>query len=52
MCKLEDDILKRYGKTLDDYEGTDIQNKTYNYLHQEIGLSEETLNSVISILEA
>lgn len=50
MCKLQDDVLNRYGATLNEYHGDNLQEKTYNYLHEEIGLTEEILNSVISIL--
>ena len=49
-CKLED-VTDRYGKTLSDYEnGITINEKTYNYLHEVVGLETETLNRVISIL--
>ena len=54
MCKLQDDILNngRYGYTLANYaNGENINEKVYNYLKDEIGVSAEDLNSVISILK-
>lgn len=52
MCKLTD-ITDRYGKTLDEYpNGDTLQEKIYNYLNQEIGVSKEYLDSVINILKA
>ena len=51
-CKT-DDIAKKYGQTLANYEnGSNLQEKIYNYLQNEIGVSKETLDSVISILKA
>ena len=50
MCKLTD-ITDRYGKTLDDYTGSNLQEKTYNYLRDEIGVATEYLDSVINILK-
>ena len=46
------DIDDRYGKTIADYEGDNLQQKTYNYLNNVIGLDKTTLDSVISILKA
>ena len=52
MCKLTD-ISDRYGKTLDDYpNGNTLQEKVYNYLNQEIGVSTNYLDSIINILKA
>ena len=52
MCKLTD-ITDRYGATLDKYEnGSTLQEKIYNYLNQEIGVSTEYLDKVIDILKA
>ncbi len=49
MCKLED-ITSRYGKTIDDYTGETLQQKVYNYLNVEIGVSAENLNKIITLL--
>ena len=52
-CKLKDDILDRYGKTLDEYEnGDNINEKIYNYLNEIIGVSIDDLNSIKTILGA
>ena len=52
MCKLTD-ITDRYGKTLDEYpNGDTLQQKVYNYLHEEIGVSTNYLDSIINILKA
>ena len=54
MCKLQDDIYNngRYGYTLENYtNGSNINEKIYNYLKDEIGLEENKLQSVISILK-
>ena len=52
MCKLTD-ITDRYGKTLDEYpNGANLQEKIYNYLNQEIGVSKDNLDSIINILKA
>ena len=52
MCKLTD-ITERYGKTLDEYpNGNTLQEKVYNYLNQEIGVSKDNLDSIINILKA
>ena len=53
MCKATDiNASNRYGTTLANYEnGDNLQEKTYNYLHEIVGVSTQTLNSVISILE-
>lgn len=45
------DINEKYGKTLSEYEnGSSLQEKIYNYLNAEVGVSTETLDKVISIL--
>ena len=49
MCKIAD-ISDKYGATLNDYEGTNLANKTYKYLNEVVGISTSTLDSVISIL--
>lgn len=49
MCKITD-LTDRYAKTLDEYEGTDLEHKTFYYLHDVIGLENETLENVIEIL--
>ncbi len=50
MCKITD-ITTRYGKTLEDYEnGSNINEKVYNYLNEVIGVSKENLDNIISIL--
>lgn len=52
MCK-STDLSTKYFKTLSDYEdGDTFQEKTYNYLHTVIGITEENLNSVIALLKA
>ena len=52
MCKATD-ITDRYGKTLDEYpNGDTLQEKVYNYLNQEIGVSKENLDKIIEILKA
>ena len=51
MCKLTD-ITDRYGKTIDEYgSGNTLQEKTYNYLNEVVGVSKEDLDSVIKILK-
>ena len=52
MCKLTD-VTDRYGKTINDYEnGSSLQEKTYNYLNEVIGVSKDNLDSIINILKA
>ena len=54
MCKLQDDIYNsgRYGYTLENYtNGETINDKIYNYLKDEIGVEEEKLDNIISILK-
>ena len=46
------DIDDRYGKTINDYEGANLQEKTYNYLNNVVGIEKAQLDSVISILKA
>jgi len=50
MCKMTD-ITDRYGKTLDDYEGENLQEKVYGYLNNVIGVSKENLDNIINILK-
>ena len=53
MCKLKEDIIDRYGGTLDNYEnGATLQEKIYNYLNLEIGVSKDNLDKIINILKA
>ena len=54
MCKLQDDIYAstRYGYTLENYaNGSNINEKIYNYLKDEIGVDGEKLDNIISILK-
>ena len=52
MCKLTD-VTDRYGKTINEYtDGDTLQEKTFNYLKDVIGIPEETLNNIINILKA
>ena len=54
MCKLQDDIYNsgRYGYTLENYaNGETINEKIYNYLKDEIGVDQEKLDNIISILK-
>ena len=52
MCKMSD-VTSRYGKTLDEYEqGTELQEKVYYYLNQEIGVTTAELDHIIEILKA
>lgn len=51
MCKMTD-ITDRYGQTIEKYEnGENFQEKVYNYLHEVIGLSTRTLDSIIDLLK-
>lgn len=50
MCQVSD-IDNRYGMTLKDYaNGSTLQEKTYNYLHEVIGVSTNDLDSIRNIL--
>lgn len=51
MCKLQEDILNRYGRTISDYDGDTVQEKVYKYLNEVIGVSTTDLDSVINILK-
>ena len=51
ICEMKD-IDDRYGKTINEYEGTNLQEKTYNYLNNVVGIEKDKINSVISILKA
>ena len=52
MCKLTD-ITSRYGQTIENYtNGESLQEKIYNYLNEEVGVSTANLDSVINILKA
>lgn len=51
MCKIID-ITDRYGATIDNYQnGASLQEKIYNYLKDEIGVSAENLDRIIDILK-
>ena len=49
MCEISD-IDDRYGDTLKSYNGTSLQEKTFNYLKDVIGVSEANLRSIQNIL--
>ena len=49
MCEVSD-IDNKYGATIKEYSGASLQEKTYNYLNQVIGVSEANLKSIQSIL--
>ena len=49
MCKLTD-ITDRYGKTIDEYSEGTLQQKTFKYLNEVIGVSSDKLNHIIEIL--
>lgn len=51
FCK-PTEIYDRYYKTIKEYDyGSNLQEKVYNYLSNEVGISTTTLDKVISILE-
>ena len=49
ICKT-DDIDDRYGATLKAYEGETLQEKTYKYLNEVIGVESEKLDAIKDIL--
>jgi protein-tyrosine phosphatase len=49
MCEIVD-IDDKYGATLKDYEGETLQEKTFNYLNNVIGVSSTDLQKIQSIL--
>ena len=49
MCKTTD-LSDKYAADLDDYHGDTLQEKVYNYLHEIVDVTNETLDSVIDIL--
>ena len=49
MCNASD-IDDRYGETIKSYSGATLKEKTYNYLHEVIGVTEDNLNSIRNIL--
>ena len=49
ICKTED-IDDRYGATLKAYEGETLQEKTYKYLNEVIGVESEKLDAIKDIL--
>ena len=49
MCKLTD-ITDKYGATISAYPGDTLEDKVFNYLNLEIGVSEENLNNIRTIL--
>ena len=51
ICEMKD-IDDRYGKTIRDYEGSNLQEKTYNYLNNVIGVESNKLDTIINILKA
>lgn len=50
MCKLQVDVINRYGATIDSYTGETTQEKTYKYLNEVVGVSSENLNNIKQIL--
>lgn len=44
------DISNRYGATIGDYEGETLKEKATNYLVEEIGVSQEDIDSILNIL--
>lgn len=50
MCEVKD-IDDKYGFTINNYEGENHQQKTYNYLRDIVGVEEAKLDSVIAILK-
>ena len=51
MCKMSD-ITDRYGETIDSYDnGTTFNEKVYNYLLNEIGVSAQNLEKIINLLK-
>lgn len=50
MCEIKD-IDDKYGFTINNYEGENHQQKTYNYLRDVIGVDSNKLDSIISILK-
>ena len=51
MCEITD-IDTKYGETISSYVGDNMAEKTFNYLHEVVGVSENNLNSIINILKA
>ena len=49
MCEVTD-IDDRYGATIKAYEGATLQEKVFNYLNQEIGVSTDNLRAIQNIL--
>ena len=49
MCNISD-IDDKYGATIKDHTGDTLQDKTFNYLKDVIGVSEYNLNKIKSIL--
>ena len=49
MCEAED-IDEKYGATLKEYSGASLQEKTFNYLHEVIGVSADNLTAIQNIL--
>ena len=49
MCQISD-IDGKYGGTINSYSGDTLQQKTYNYLHEVIGVSETNLQNIQNIL--
>ena len=49
-CKIQNDILDKYGGTIENYDGESYQQKTYKYLNEVVGVSTTNLDNIISIL--
>ena len=53
MAKLDEVTASyRYGTTLAEYEGENINEKTYNYLNEVIGVEKAQLDKIIQLLKA
>ena len=49
ICEVKD-IDERYGATIKEYNGGSLQEKTYNYLNEVIGVSKDNLDAIKNIL--
>ena len=49
MCK-KTDIVDKYEKTISDYEGDTLEQKTFNYLTQVVGIEHETLERIAGFI--
>lgn len=50
LCK-SSDISNSYGMTLKNYNGETLQEKTYNYLNEVVGISSNILDNVINLIK-